>query len=164
MELLKLLSANEIIAQVLGFLLLLFLLRLFAWKRLLGLLDERRAKIASEFKRIDDAKAEIERLKSEYVSKLDVIEETANLKIKESIAEGKKITEEVRKKANEEAQDIIDSAKKDIGHELSKAKEELKNEIINLTVKATENIIREKLTGDKDKELIKDFLDKLDKV
>jgi len=33
-----------------------------------------------------------------------------------------------------------------------------------LTVKATENLIREKLTGDMDKKLVEDFLDKLDKI
>jgi len=106
MELLKMLSANEIIAQVLGFLLLLFLLRIFAWKRILGLLDERKEKIRLDFKNIEDAKAEIERLKSEYASKIDGIEATAEDKIKEATAEGKKIIDEVRKKAHEEAQDI----------------------------------------------------------
>ena len=158
------LSANEVIAQVLGFLLLLFLLRIFAWKRILGLLDERKARIASEFKKIEDAKAQIEALKSDYGLKLDKIEEVANLKIDEAIAEGKKITEEVRKKAHEEAQDIINSAKKNIGYELSKAKEQLKDEIVDLTMKATENMISEKLTGETDKKLVEDFLDKLDKI
>ena len=47
MELLKLLSTSEIVAQILGFLLLFFLLRAFAWKRLLALLDERKARISS---------------------------------------------------------------------------------------------------------------------
>ncbi len=164
MDLLRMLSANEIIAQVLGFLLLLFLLRIFAWKKILGLLDQRKEKISSEFKKIDDAKAEIEKLKSEYQSKLDGIEATAEDKIKEAAAEGKKIVDEVRKKAHEEAQDIINNAKKNIGYELSKAKEDLKDEIVDLTIKATENMIREKLTGETDKKLIEDFLDKLDKV
>jgi len=164
MGLLDMLSTNEIIAQVLGFLMLLFLLRIFAWKKLLGLLDERKARIASEFKKIDDAKAEVEKLKSDYASKLDEIEEAANLKINEAAAEGKRITEEIRKKAHEEAQDIINSAKKNITYELSKAKEQLKDEIVGLTIKATESIINEKFTGEKDKKLVEDFLDKLDQV
>jgi len=164
MELLKLLSANEIIAQVLSFLFLLFILRIFAWKKILALLDERRDRIASELKNIGEAKSEIERLKSEYAVMLDKIEETADLRIEEAAAEGKKITEEIRKKANEEAQGIINKAKDNIRYELSKAKEELKDEIIDLTIKATENIIEEKLTESQDKKLVEDFLDRLDKA
>lgn len=158
------LSSNEIIAQVLGFLLLLFLLRIFAWKRILGFLDERKDKISSEFKKIGEAKTEIEKLKSEYASRLDEIEETARVKLQETAEEGKRITEEIRKKANEDAQDVINNARDNIRYELTKAKEELKNEIVDLTIKATENVIRSKLTEEEDKGLIKDFLDKLDKV
>jgi F-type H+-transporting ATPase subunit b len=164
MDLLKLLSANEIIAQVLGFLLLLFLLRIFAWKRILGILDERKERISSEFKRIEDAKLEIERLKSEYALKMSGFDKAASVKINEAIEQAKKITEESRKKANEEAQNIINHAKEDIKYELAKSKEELKVQIIDLTVKATENLIREKMTSENDEKLVKDFLDNLDKV
>ena len=57
MDLLKLLTAKEIVAQIISFLLLMALLRVFAWKKLLNLLDERRARIASEFKKIEDTQA-----------------------------------------------------------------------------------------------------------
>jgi F-type H+-transporting ATPase subunit b len=164
MDLLKLLSANEIVAQVLGFLVLLFLLRIFAWGKILGLLDQRKERIACEFKKIEDAKLEIERLRSEYALKMGAFEEAAGFKIKEAIEEAKKITEDSRKKANEEAQAIINHAKEDIKYELAKSKEELKVQIIDLTVKATENLIREKMTGQQDERLVKDFLDNLDKV
>ena len=90
MELLKLLSTNEIVAQVLGFLLLLILLRLFVWKTILDLLDQRKERIASEFRKIDESKAEIEKLKAEYDAKLAVIEDSANRKIQEALAEAKK--------------------------------------------------------------------------
>jgi len=164
MDLLRMLSANEIVAQVLGFLVLLFLLRIFAWKRILGFLDERKERISSEFKKIEDAKLEIEKLKSEYASKMGAFEEAAGLKIKQAIEEAKKITEDSSKRANEEAQNIINHAKEDIKYELVKSKEELKAQIIDLTVKATENLIREKMTGEKDERLVKDFLDNLDKA
>ena len=35
------LSTNELVAQVISFLILLFLLRIFAWKKMLGFLDQR---------------------------------------------------------------------------------------------------------------------------
>ena len=56
MELLKMLSASEVFAQILSFFLLLFLLRKFAWKKILGLLDQRKEKITSDFKEIENNK------------------------------------------------------------------------------------------------------------
>jgi len=164
MELLKLLSASEIFAQVISFLLLLFLLRIFFWKKVLGLLDARKERIAQGLKRIEDSQREITQLKSDYEAKLDAIEVTAKARIQEAVEQGRKITEEVRKKAHEEAQDIIENSRANIKYELGKAKEELKEQIIDLTIKATESVIQEKLTEEDDKKLVGDFLDRLDKI
>ncbi|MDD5432386.1 MAG: F0F1 ATP synthase subunit B [Candidatus Omnitrophica bacterium] len=164
MELLKLLSTNEIIAQVISFLILLFLLRAFAWKNILALLDKRKEKISSELNNIEKVKQEVAKLKQDYESKLDVIEDAVRKKMQDAVAEGRKITEEIHKKAHQEAQEIIDSARANIKYELTKAKEELKNNVIDLTIMATENIIQEKLTDEGDKKLIKDFLQRADKI
>jgi F-type H+-transporting ATPase subunit b len=161
-DLLRMLSANEIIAQVISFLILLFLLRAFAWKKVLKLLDDRKEKISLELQEIEEAKQEITGLKADYEAKLSSIEQVTAAKIQEAIAEGKMVQEEIRKRANENAQEIIENAKKNIKYELAQAKEELKNDIIDLTIGATEHIIREKLTGEDDKKLINEFLQTLD--
>jgi F-type H+-transporting ATPase subunit b len=164
MELLKMLSANEIVAQILGFLILLTLLKVFAWKKVLGFLDKRKENIALESKRIEEVKADIERMKLDYNGKLDSIEQAAKHKLHEALNESKLILEEARKNAHVQAQDIIDNAKSSIKYELSKAKDELKNEIIDLTIKATENVIKEKLTGEGDRKLVGEFLEGIDKL
>lgn len=164
MELLKLLSANEVVAQMLGFLLVLFLLRIFAWKKLLKLLDERRERISSEFKKIEDAQAEIAKVKTEYDAKLGAIEDSARAKIQEAISDGKRIAQEIREQAQQDARVILEKAQENIELELSKAKEELKGKIVDLTIGATERIIKEKLTEEKDKKLVSDFLEELEKT
>ena len=164
MELLKLLSTNEIIAQIIGFLVLLALLRVFAWKRILGLLDKRKEYITQELKAIEDSKADIEKIKLEYGARMGSIEESAKEKLHEALNASKVILEDARKSANVQAQEIIDSAKKSVKYELAKAKDELKDEIIDLTIKATENIIKEKLTSEGDRNLVKDFLEEVDKI
>jgi F-type H+-transporting ATPase subunit b len=164
MELLKLLSTNEIIAQIAGFLVLLALLKIFAWKRILGLLDKRKEYIASELKGIEDAKADIAKIKLGYDAKLASIGEAAQAKLAEALNESKVILEDARKSAHIQAQGIIDNAKASVKYELAKAKDELKNEIIDLTLKATESVIKEKLTGEGDRKLVKDFLEEVDKL
>lgn len=164
MEILKLLSANEIVAQVLSFLILLALLRVFVWKRVLGLLDKRKEKISLEFKNIEEARSQAERLKSDYLLKISSIEEEASRRMRQALDESKLILEEARRSANIQAQGIIENAQKSVQYELAKAKDELKAEIIDLTLKATENIIKEKLTADSDRRLVKEFLEEVDRL
>ncbi len=152
-------SVKEIVVQIINFLILFFLLRIFAWKRLLGFLDGRKARISAEFQRIEDSKAEIAALKSEYAEKMSSADNQVNEKIKEAINEGKKISAEIKKDAYLKAQKIIETAKEDIKHELSNAKEELKKDIVDLAMQAAESVIQEKLSEDQDRKLIKNFLD-----
>lgn len=164
MDLLKQLTANEMIAQIISFLLLLALLRIFAWNKLLKLLDARRAGIASEFKKIEDTQAGLEKLKAGYDKRMANIEAESRAKIQEAIAEGKNISQEIRESARQEARAILDKAQENIENELVKAKQELKQKVIELTLGTTEKFIKEKLTEEKDRKLASDFLDELEKV
>ncbi len=164
MDLLKQFSTSEIFAQIVGFLLLLFLLRAFAWKKLLKLLDDRRERIASEFKKIEDTQAEIAKLRAEYDKKLSDIDETSRTKIQEAMARAKQLAEEVRESSQRQARKILEKAEESIGIELAKAKEELKNKVIDLTINTTEKIIKEKLTEEKDRKLVSEFIEEIDKA
>ncbi len=158
MELLKLLSANEIAAQVVSFLLLLFLLRRYMWKPVLKVLDTRRETVASELKRIEDAKQEVSDMKDDYEEKLAHIENTARAKIEEAIQEGRKVADQIRADAEDKSKKIIENANEAIKDELAKAKEELRETAVDLAIGAAEKVIDEKLTSEGDRELVKDFL------
>lgn len=164
MELLKLLSANELVAQIINFLILLLLLRLFFWKPVLKALDERKRKIHEELKRIEENKAETESLRSKYETQLDYIEEEARARVNQALDEAKKMTDEMKKEAHEESQKIIDSSRQEVKYQVAKAREELKGEIIELTLKSTRHLINEKLTAEGDKKLVEDFLQDLEKT
>ncbi len=150
------------IVQIFNFLLLFFFLRKFLWKRFLQVLDDRRDKISNEFKTIAETKSEIARLKNEYTEKLDQMEETARVRIQAAIADGQRIAREIQQQASQEAQKILTSAKEDIQFELKKTKEELKWNVIDLTIRATEKMIQEKLNPETDKKLVEDLLKELD--
>ena len=164
MELLRLLSTNEVIAQVISFLILLFILRAFAWKKILNLLDARKQKIASDIQSARDARLEIEKLKSEYAAKLSAIDELAREKIKQALEEGKRISEELKSEARKEAEAIASKSRENIRQELLKAREELKEQIVDLALKATESVVLERLTAAHDRKLVEDFLEKIDKA
>ncbi|MBF0385112.1 MAG: F0F1 ATP synthase subunit B [Candidatus Omnitrophica bacterium] len=163
MEILKLLNANEIIAQILSFFLVLWLLRSLMWKRLLGLLDQRKEKIASEYKKIEEAKEAAAHSKAIYDHKIADIHLEAQKKIHEAMAEGRNITDSMRKKAQQDAQEIINNAKANMSYELLQAKEKLKEELIDITLKAAEKLIEEKFTEANDRKMVEDFIIELEK-
>ena len=164
MELLKLLSANEIIAQIACFLILLAILRVFLWDRFLKVLDDRRERISSETKAIEAAKSDMERLRATYEGKVSIIEEEARARIQEAINEGRRIADEIKSKAEAQGERILDNAKENIRIELAKAREGLKDEIVDLVIEVAEKVLEEKLSGTEEKKFVEDFLERIDKA
>ena len=154
----------QILTQALGFLILLWLLKKFAWKPILTLLDERRDKISSEFSSIERSKTELSRLAEDYNAKLADIEAHARIKIQEAISEGQRISIEIQEKAREESKKIIAKAKANIELEISKAKVELRNQMATIAIKAAEKILKEELSEDRHKRLVSDFIENVDSL
>lgn len=163
MELLKLLSSNEIVAQIACFLVLLAILRGVFWKKVLAALDARKERIALDLKNIDDLRSSAESLKSDYERHLANIEDEARERIAQAVEQGRRMADEIRKKAELDASRILEKSKESIKAELAEAKEELKDQIVDLTMAVTEKIIQEKYTEADDKRLIEDYLKGLEK-
>ena len=163
MELLKLLSTNEIVAQIVTFLILLAILRAVFWKKILATLDARKARVASELRRVDELKAEAGRMKEDYALHLARIDEEARAKMHEALAEARRQGDDIRARAEHDAARILENAKANIAAELAQAKEDLKDQVVDLTIAVAEKIIQEKYTEADDKRLIGDFLEGLKK-
>ncbi len=164
MELLKLLSASQIVAQILSFLFLFFVMRAFVWKKFLKVLDDRKARIASELKQIDDTRLEVAKAMGEYEKKLSAIDSVANARIEEAVAEGERIAREILEKARLEAERAGVDARGMIDAEIKKAREDLKKDIVDITIAAAEKVIAEKLTEAGDRRLVEDFINKAESL
>lgn len=164
MELLKMLSGSEILAQIAGFFLLLFLLRIFAWRKILGLLDQRKEKIAAEFSQIEDTKRKLAELKGDYEDKIANIEVLAQTKINTAVEQAKAASAQIRKKAHEEAQDIIIDARQQVKYEVTKVQEQLKEKIVDIALGAARSVIQEKLTEVEDRKIVEEFIREVQKA
>jgi F-type H+-transporting ATPase subunit b len=164
MELFNLLNPSEIVVQIICFLLLFSFLRVFAWKRILGLLDERKARVAGEFRKIEEIKQSVEKLRWDYEAKLHAAGDEARARIQKAVAEGKDAAEGIKKEAQLGAQKILESARAQTRYEIVRAKAELKDEIVDLVLKATEQVIEEKLTPEGDRKIVEGFLKDIEKM
>ncbi len=162
MELLKLLSANEVVAQAVSFLILLGLLRFLLWKKFLGVLDNRKNTIAAELSNIESAKRDAAKLRCDYEQHLANINEEAREKIEDAVNEARAAAEAIKRKAGEESRKFFENAKDEIRVELANAREELKNQIVELSIEVAEKVIEEKLEEGTDRKIAEDFLRRIE--
>jgi F-type H+-transporting ATPase subunit b len=142
-------NLGEVLVQLIAFVIVFWTLKAMAWKPLLSALEARRAKIKTEFEKIEHARKEIESLKSEYTAHLARIEEEARAKVQQAVDEGRRIAREIQDKAREESQATFDKAKQNLDLEVAKARVALRQEIADLAVNASERVLNERMSTDK---------------
>lgn len=140
-------------------LLLLFLLKKFAWKPILSAVKEREESIEAALSSADRAREEMTKLQSDNdkIMKQALKEKDALLKEARELKD--KIMNNAKINANEEANKIIDKARLSIESEKQAAITELKNQVAVLSVEIAEKILKKELANDKDqKELVENML------
>jgi F-type H+-transporting ATPase subunit b len=154
----------ELFTQILGFIIAVWILKKFAWKPLMGMLEQRREKIKSDLDAAEQTKVDAAELLADYQAKLKDIDAEARAKIQEAVADGNKVAADIREQARAEAKDIIAKAREELARDVAKAKIELRDDMVNMALAATEKIISEKLDDDKHRSLINNFLDEVEDV
>jgi F-type H+-transporting ATPase subunit b len=157
----NLIDLRLVATQVLGFLIMLWLLRKYAWAPVLKTLEDRREKIAGEFREADRRKAEADQLKANYEQELRGIEARARARLQEAVAEGQKVAGEMRTQAMKDAQSRVALADEQIAREREKSKELLKEQMISLSLRAAEKILRQKLDDPTQRKLVGEFIDEV---
>ena len=154
---------QELVVQLVGFVVLFLILRRFVWGPVLKALDDRRARIEAEQRHIAQAKVEITQLKEDYARRFGAIEDEARVKLQQAILEGKKAAGEIQEQARAQGQVIMNKAKETIELELAKAKISLRDQMAQLTVDAVERVLRQKLDAKSDRHLVDAVLEELER-
>ena len=156
------LRLDVLITQIVGFLIVLWILKRYAWKPVLGMLEARRQRIADEIAASERLRKEAEALKAEFENQLRTIENQARQRIQEAVAEGQKVAEEIRATAQREARQTAERAQANIDMELKKARVEFRNEMVTLALGAAEKLLQERLDPKEHGRQVERFLDDLE--
>jgi F-type H+-transporting ATPase subunit b len=135
-----------------SFVILYFLLKKFAWKPILGSVNDREVSIREALLAAENAKKEMENLKSdnEKILKEAKIERENMLKDAREIKT--KLISDAENQAKEQASKLIESAQLAIQNEKNLAMSELKQTVVELSVGIAEKVISSELE-DKNKQL-----------
>lgn len=145
--------------QLILFLVLLFLLKKYAWDFILVSVKTREEKIQEGLEAADKAKEMLRQMKSDNEALLaEARKEREN--IMKSAREAKdKMIAEAKGQANEEADKIINNAKEAIKSEKAAAMTEIKTLVTELSLQIAEKILKDELaSADKQKELIESVI------
>jgi F-type H+-transporting ATPase subunit b len=150
-----------LIWTVIIFIILMLILKKFAWGPLLKALNDREQAIKDSIEKAEYLKQEAEKIllqNKELLSKAD--EESRKI-----LAEAKELSEKHRTemiaKSQDEAAKIIAHAKAEIEREKTAAMNSLKDEIASLAVEAAGKIIGENLDITRQKKIIESFVNKI---
>jgi F-type H+-transporting ATPase subunit b len=144
------------------FLIVLFVLKKFAFGRIAGLLDERRASIQKNMEAAETARAESEKLAEEYRQQLAEARQEAT----QILERARHAAEEQRRKLQEdinvERERGIAQAQAAIQAETRQALDRIKREIADLTIVTTERVLKRKLDESEQRRLIDEALADVD--
>lgn len=150
-----------LIAQVLNFLILVLVLSAIAYKPLLKVMDERKAKIAGDLNAAEKAKEDAEAVKAEYAEKLAEAKAEAQAIIDEARKAAAADHDKVMAEVKAEQEQIIATAKQSIAADQEKAMEDVRAQVINLSIAVASKIVEQKLGSEEDKKLAGKIADSL---
>ena len=145
-------------AQIVNFLLILYLLNRFAFKPLLARMDERAARIG---KGLEDADAAARDRAAAQADRESALAES-RAEAQAMLARASKMAEDSRTEvvatAHAEAEKLIGRAREEIGAEKEKAMAELRAEVADLALAAAGKLVRSQMNDATQRRLVEEFL------
>ena len=157
------LDTKLIIAQAVNFVLLLVILRRFAYKPVLSMLEKRADTIDKSLKQAKKIKEELQKTEDDRRKEMAKAREEYSALIAEAKETGKQKKEEMVEEARKKTGEIVTKAKEEIRNEKEKSVQEARQEIADLAIEISGKIIGRNIDEEKEKELVKDSLAKIEK-
>ncbi|MDD3486957.1 MAG: F0F1 ATP synthase subunit B [Candidatus Moranbacteria bacterium] len=147
-----------LIAQIINFLVLLFVLYKFAYGPIVAMLEKRQKKIEKGLADAEEAKKKLEESEKREKEILAKARTEAREILEAARIQSEKMKTDLAEDAKIHAEKIVESAKAEIEQEKQKTISDIKSEIGGLVVAAAEKVVGEKMNDKKDKEIINHIL------
>ena len=155
-------NVGLMIWTLLAFLVAMLLLRKFAWPAITDALDKRQRAIEESIDVAERTRAEAQELLQEYRDRLREARQQADEivnRAKKSADVHERESLEHSKQARDE---MLEQTRRDIEAETRRAIQEIRNEVADLTVLATEKVTRKSLDDTDQRRLVEEALNELD--
>ena len=141
-----------------NFIVLFVLLRMFLYKPVLKVLDERAQRTKEAMELSEATKQEYGQARAEVQEQIEKGRQEAQAIITQAMQLGERLKEESRQEATKQAQVILERTRAELGAEREKIVEELRREFVSIAILAAEKVIKETLDKEKHRKLIEETL------
>ncbi len=143
---------------VIVFLLLLLILKRFAYPALLGAVEAREKALEEQLQEAERNRAEAEKLLAEHKKLLAEGRTAAHALLVEARTTAEKERAVAMEKTQQEQEELLARARRDIVAERERAIAELRREAVDLSLAAASKLIGERLTSETDRKLVEQYL------
>jgi F-type H+-transporting ATPase subunit b len=147
-----------LVVFIINFIILFVLLRIFLYKPVLKMLDERSKRTKEGMELAEATKQEFEQAKVEVQKQIEKGRQETQATIAQAMQVGERLKEESRQEATKQAQVIIDRTKAELEAERDKIVDHLRKEFVDISILAAEKVIKETLDKEKHRKLIEETL------
>ena len=147
-----------LITQIVGFLILLFLLNRFMFKPIFGILDQRQADIKATYDQLEADRARMEETRRQYEQRLANIEAEAREKIQAAVQEAQALRDNLVADARQQAETIVSQGRNDSERERQAAFLEMRGQIVAIAMAAASKVVGENLNDARQTKMVDDFI------
>jgi len=152
-------NGPTLLAQVINVALLLVLLRVFAYKPLMRMLDRRSQAVKESMEQAEALKKQSASAEEDIKKELEAAGKEGQERINRALHAGEEIKQKAQEDAKQEAETLINRARTEIQRERDEAIGELRREFADLTIKAAEKVIDTSLDSKAHRQLIDKVLE-----
>ena len=156
------LSPGTILAQMLNFFILVWILHRFAYKPLVGMMNARKEQIANDLASAEQSRLEAEQIKADYAAQIAKARQEAQEIVEKAHHQAKVSTAEELAAARSQIETEKNRARQDIAIERDRAMNSLRNEVVSLSVAMAGKVVAKDMNSETNTKLIEDAIRQLD--
>lgn len=150
-----------LIAQILNFIVLLWVLAKFAYKPLIKAMDDRRNRIINDLDTAEQTRLDAEALKVQYVEQLANARQEATDIVEKANKVAQNLHDDFMEQARAEKDAIMATAKERIEQDKQQALVDIRTQVIALSTQIASKVANQKLNSVEDQKLVADATDKV---
>ena len=156
------LSPGTILAQMLNFFILVWILNRFAYKPLVGMMNARKEQIANDLASAEQSRLEAEQIKADYAAQIAKARHEAQEIVEKAHHQAKLSAAEEVAAARSQIENEKERARQDIAIERDRAMNSLRNEVVSLSVAMAGKVVAKDMNSETNTKLIEDAIRQLD--
>ncbi len=147
--------------QIVGFLVLYWLLKKFLFGRIMDMIQKRGNEIRAAYEENEQTQNDLNALKEQYEKKLQEVQQQAESIIQDAAQQAEKTGQEIIEKTRQEANLIKEKGLAEIEQEKKRVIAEIRADVVNLSIEIASRIIAKNITAQEAEQLSDDIIEKI---